>query len=163
MTTAEIAKRAGLSSSVMYTYFKDKEDLLREAILCMKYEHTELSTELTKKSVGLSDERFIELFYKTQAKIRGRVRFIINCMLIPDLEKLLEDIDFDYSEVFVPFLRSLPNDLATHTARALASISLGYFLIDNMDEAKATSLSVLRNARKQQGVNKEEFYNEKIG
>ncbi|MCL1921273.1 MAG: TetR/AcrR family transcriptional regulator, partial [Kiritimatiellaeota bacterium] len=89
-STAAIARRAGMSSSHMYIYFKDKEDLLHEAVCRMKDEHTALSTRLAKKSAGLDDEQFIELFYKAQKSIRHRVRFIAHCTVAPGTSKLFE-------------------------------------------------------------------------
>ena len=146
-TTAHIAERAGMSSSHMYIYFRDKEDLLIEAVRRMRDEHTALSTRLAEKSAGLDDAHFIDMFYEAQVKLRQRVRFIIHCMLTPGIAPLLDSIDFDYSEVFIPFLKEWPAEQASRTAWALMSISVSYFLGGGIDDAKAVSLTVLRNAR----------------
>ena len=146
-TSTDLADKTKMSSAHMYTYFEDKEDLLTKAILRMKDEHTALSTEISSMSVRFDDERFIELFYEAQEKIYHRVRFIINCMLMPELADLFEGIDFNYSEVFLPYLYDWPEEQAAHTARALASISAGYFLIGDIEGAKAASVNVLSNAR----------------
>ena len=146
-TAIDIAKPAKLGASHIYTYFKDKDDLLVQAILHMKEEHTALSTELAKKSVGLDDEHFFEQFYEVQATIYHRVRFIIQCMLTPELFYLFESVDFDYSAVFIPYLKDWPEELAKHTARALGSISVSYFLLGDIDNAKAASLNIFRNAK----------------
>jgi AcrR family transcriptional regulator len=146
-TTLEISQRAKLSSSHMYIYYKDKEDLLVAAILRMKDEHTAMSAELASKSAGLDDGQFIELFYETQAQIRHRVRFIMVCILTPGLAALFAGIDFDFSGVFMPYLNGWQEDLAADTALALASIAAGYFFTGNADGAKASSLSILKNAR----------------
>jgi len=146
-TTAAIARRAGMSSSHKYIYFKNKEHLLFEAVLRMEREHIALSTGLVKKCIGLDDESFIERFYEAQATIRHRVRFIITVVLTPNHNHLFDDIDFDYSEVFIHFLKDWPEELAAQTARALMAISLDYFLLEDIESAKAASLSVLHNAR----------------
>ena len=146
-TTLAVSQRVSMSSSRMYTYFEDKEHLLVEVVRRMKDEHTALSTELAKKSAGLEDGRFIKLFYETQAAICRRVRFIMGCILTPSLAALFTGIDFDFSEVFLPYLNGWPDELAADTALALASIAAGYFFTGNADGAKASSLSVLRNAR----------------
>ena len=147
-TTVAIARRAGMSSSHMYVYFRDKGHLLVEAVCRMKDEHAALSTELAAKGAGLDDAAFIEAFYAAQATIRHRVRFIASCVLSPRLTPLFDGIDFDYSSVFMPFLKEWPQELAAHTARALMAISLGYFLMGDMEGAKAASMSVLGNARR---------------
>jgi len=131
----------------MYTYFEDKEHLLVEAVRRMKDEHTALSTELASESAGLDDGQFIELFYDTQAKIRHRVRFIMVCILTPGLANLFTGMDFDFSNVFLPYLKGWQEDLAADTALALASIAAGYFFTGNADGAKSSSLSILKNAR----------------
>jgi len=146
-TAIDIAKSVKMSASHIYTYFKDKDDLFLHAILRMKDEHTALSTELAKKSVGVDDASFIEQFYMAQKKIYYRVRFITHCMLTPGLSHLFEGTDFNYSEVFLPYLEDWPEELARHTARALGSISVSYFLLGDIDNAKAASLNILSNAR----------------
>ena len=146
-TTLAISQRVKMSSAHMYTYFKDKEDLLVEAVRRMEAEHTALSTELAEKCVGLDDESFVDVFYEAQAKIRPRVRFIALCMLTPGLAHLFDDTDFNYSRVFLPFLKDWPEELAANTVRALMDISIGYFFLGDIDGARAASLSVLGNAR----------------
>ena len=146
-TILAIEARAGLASSHIYTYFKDKEHLLVEAVRRMESEHIALSTELAEKSAELDDKQFIDKFYEAQETIRDRVRFIASVVFSPSLAHLFGDYDFDYSLVFLPFLKDLPEELAANTARALMDISIGYFLIGNMDGAKAASLHVLKGAR----------------
>ena len=146
-TTLDISLRAQMSSSHMYTYFKDKDDLLVQAILRMKEEHTAMSIALAEQNAGLDDAHFIELFYEAQEKICPRVRFILHCMLTPSLASLFESIDFNYSEIFLPYLKDLSDDRAAHTARALASISASYFLLGDIDNAKAASLHILRSQK----------------
>ena len=145
-TTMAISQRAQMAGSHIYTYFKDKEDLLVQAILRMKEEHMAMSAGLAKQSAGLDAERFIALFYEAQEKICPRVRFAMHCMLTPSLAALFEGIDLNYSEVFLPYLKGWPEEQAKHTARALASISVSYFLLGDIDNAKAASLYIFRNA-----------------
>jgi len=146
-TTAAIAKRAGMSSSHMYTYFKDKENLLLEAARRMEAEHTALSTGLAEKCAGLDDKSFIELFYEAQAGISHRVRFIATCGLAPETAALFDGFHFDFSGVFLPFLRGWLKQDAGLTARALMDIAVGYFLMGDIETAKAASLLILSNAR----------------
>ncbi|MCL1830342.1 MAG: TetR/AcrR family transcriptional regulator [Oscillospiraceae bacterium] len=146
-TILAIEARAGLASSHIYTYFNDKEHLLVEVVHRMELEHITLSTNLTKKSVELDDEQFVEKFYEAQQTIRDRVRFIASVVFSPSLAHLFGEYDFDYSDVFLPFLTEFPNELAVNTARALMDISIGYFLIGDIDDAKAASLSVLKGSR----------------
>ena len=145
--TTMIAERAEISLSHMYIYFKDRDALLVEAILRMKDEHTAMSAEIAKKSAELDDERFAELFYEVQATIYHRVRLIINCMLSPPLTVLLGDINFDFSEVFIPFLQGWAGDATAHIARLLTTTALGYFVTGDINSAKAASLKILSNAR----------------
>ena len=146
-TAVDIAKRAKVSSSHMYIYFENKERLLVEAVRRMEAEHTALSTDIAEKCVGLDDEGFIDLFYEAQAKIRPRVRFIAHCMMSPGLAYLFEGIDFDFSGVFVPFLKDWPQELSAGIARTLMDVSIGYFFFGDIDGAKASSLNVLKGAR----------------
>ena len=146
-TTLAISQRADMSSSTMYTYFKDKEDLLVQAVLRMKDEHTAMSTELAGKCAGLDDGQFVELFYEAQATIYHRVRFIMSCMLNPDLTALFEGIDFDFSEVFIPFLQGWAGDATAYIARLLTTTALGYFVTGDIEGAKAASVNILSNAR----------------
>ena len=146
-TTADIARRARMSSSHMYIYFKDKEDLLVEAVRRMKEEHTALSTRLAKRSKGLGEEEFVALFYKAQATIRDRVRFIMDCILAPETAASFKGVDFDFSGVFLPFLKGWPEEQAARTAWALMAIAVGYFFGGEAEDAKAAALDVLRNAK----------------
>jgi len=146
-TTLAISKRAEMSSSHMYTYFRNKEHLLVEAVRRMEAEHTALSTEFAKKSIGLSDGSFIEGFYTAQATIAHRVRFIASCGLSPGLAHLFEGYDFDFSKVFMPFLKDWPEKEAADIAKALMALAVSYFLMGNIEAAKSASLSVLKNAR----------------
>ena len=146
-TTLAISRRAKMSSSHMYIYFADKEALLVAAVLRMKDEHTGLSTQIASKCAGLSDEGFFDLFFEAQATIYNRVRFIMHCTLSPGLAHLFDGIDFDFSGVFIPFLKDFPDKLAADTARVLASIAAGYFFTGDMNRSKAASLSALKGAR----------------
>ena len=145
-TTEAIAKRANMSSSHMYIYFKDKAHLLFEAIIRMKEEHEALSTELAGNSVGLSNADFIEKFYEAQEAISHRVRFIASYALMPGSPAAVSNVDYNFSKVFMPFLKDWPEDLANQTASALMGISVGYFLFGDIEGSKAASLSVLNNA-----------------
>jgi len=146
-TTAEIGKRADMSSAHMYIYFKNKEDLLVEAAKRMEAEHTAMSTELSKKCAGLDDKTFIDKFYEAQSTIAYRVRFIATCGLAPETAHLFTDFKFDFSAVFVPFLQDWLKTDTFLTAKVLMDIAVSYFLMGGIETAKAESLTVLRNAR----------------
>jgi len=146
-TTAAIARRAGMSSSHMYVYFENKEDLLVEAVRRMEAEHTVLSATLATRSAGLDEEHFIRVFYEAQGTIRHRVRFIMDCIVAPETARLFTVTDFDFSAVFLPFMEGWGEEQARCTAWALMSIAISYFLGGDVEDAKAASLNVLRNAK----------------
>lgn len=53
MTTADIAKAAGLSTGTVYAYFKDKKDIL---ITCLSKTSGEIKQQIIKELNGISEE-----------------------------------------------------------------------------------------------------------
>jgi len=147
-TTLAIAESIKVSSCQMYTYFEDKEHLLVECVKRMEAEHIALSTELAKKCAGLDDDNsFTDKFYEAQATVAHRVRFIATVAIAPETAGFFNGFQFDYSRVFMPYLKDWPEKLAKDTAEALMAISISYFFMGDVEVAKSASLSVLANAR----------------
>lgn len=145
-TVAEIAGKVGLTASNVYIYYKNKEELLRAVVKKMMQEHTDIFVELSRRSVGLSESEFVDICFHELEKIRPRILFIIQSYLLPSLKHVFEDIDLDYSKVFTPYLKKLPENKSKVITRTIMALSDSFFLVGDKETVKAAVVAVLKNS-----------------
>lgn len=146
-TVAEIAGRVGLSASQVYTYYENKEAVLRAAVHRMSEELRALMRELSSTCAGLSAAELADAIFDGLERLRPSLLFLMQCLTTPQLKPHLGDFKLDHAEALAPWFERWPADQAKALTRVLAALADSYFLVGDTANVKAATVCVLENAQ----------------
>lgn len=148
-TVPEFSKRAGVSSSSMYTYWQSKEDVLESAVeQVLRENYTMVFDLLRKTQESIQVEERLEMCLDLIASMRSRSLFIIRSIATPGMEDRMSRVlvqvnsDFRKSTLAFPNLKLSEADLE-FTANTIVAIINSYYLYGNLDVTKKTILRLL--------------------